>query len=98
MARSRTATAEAIFWPAIEAFALRARTTSLDPRSKGRLVALARIKRSVEQFLVTMPRDGAIVFSDLIIKLDVLYVYCRAFVRILEPGIGRMKKIRAKLR
>jgi hypothetical protein len=45
-----------------------------------------------------MPRDGAINFSDLIIKLDVLYVYCRVLVRIHEPGIGRMKKIRAKLR
>src|SRR5215831_12212581 len=34
MARSKTATAEAIFWQAIEAFALRARTTPLDPRSR----------------------------------------------------------------
>jgi hypothetical protein len=77
--RSMTATAEAIFWQAIEASAIRARTTSLDLRSKGRPgnVALARIKTGVpSQFLVTMPRDGAIIFSDLIGKLDVLYVHC----------------------
>jgi hypothetical protein len=76
--RSMTATAEAIFWQAIEASAIRARTTSLDLRSKGRPgnVALARIKTGVpSQFLVTMPRDGAIIFSDLIGKLDVLYVH-----------------------
>jgi hypothetical protein len=44
--RSMTATAEAIFWRAIEAFVVRARTTSLDPRNKGRpgIVAVARIK------------------------------------------------------
>ena len=44
IARSKTATVEAIFWRAIEALAIRARTTSLDPRSKGRpgSVALAR--------------------------------------------------------
>jgi len=32
--RSKTATAEAIFWEAIEASAMRARTTSLDPRNR----------------------------------------------------------------
>jgi hypothetical protein len=67
-----TATAEAIFWEAIEASAMRARTTSLDPRGRPGNVALARIKRSVEPILVTMPRDGAIIFGDLIGKLDVL--------------------------
>jgi hypothetical protein len=38
----------AIFWQAIVAFALQARTTSLDPRSKGKAgnVALARTNRS----------------------------------------------------
>src|SRR5215471_4012278 len=46
MARSKTATAEAIFWQAIEAFALRARTTSLDPRSRPENVALIRTNRS----------------------------------------------------
>jgi hypothetical protein len=74
-----TATAEAIFWQAIEASAIRAHITSLDLRSKGRPgnVALARIKTGVpSQFLVTMTRDGAIIFSDLIGKLDVLYVHC----------------------
>src|SRR5262245_17496575 len=34
--RSKTATAEAIFWPAIAASAISARTTSLGQRSKGR--------------------------------------------------------------
>src|SRR4029450_1648987 len=56
--RSKTATAEAIFWQAIEAFVIRARTTPLDPRSKGRPghVALARIKSGVpNQFSVTCP-------------------------------------------
>jgi hypothetical protein len=44
IARSKTATAEAIFWRAIAVSAITARTTSLDPRSKGRPgnVALAR--------------------------------------------------------
>ena len=42
MARSKTATAEAIFWQAIEAFALRARTTSLDRKGRPRNVTLAR--------------------------------------------------------
>ena len=45
MARSKTATAEAIFWQAIEAFALQARTTSLDPRSRPENVALIRTNR-----------------------------------------------------
>ena len=47
--RSKTATAEAIFWRAIEAFVIRARTTSLDTRSKARPgnVVLARIKTGV---------------------------------------------------
>ncbi len=46
--RSKTATAEAIFWRAIAVSVIRARTTSLDPRSKGRpgTVALARTNRS----------------------------------------------------
>ena len=42
MARSKTATAEAIFWQAIEAFALRARTTSLDRKGRPGNVTLAR--------------------------------------------------------
>ena len=42
MARSKTATAEAIFWQAIEAFALRARTTSLDRKGRPTDVTLAR--------------------------------------------------------
>jgi hypothetical protein len=46
MARSKTATAEAIFWQAIEAFALQARTTSLDPWSRPENVALVRTNRS----------------------------------------------------
>ena len=47
-----TATAEAIFWRAIQAFAIRARTTLLVPRSKGRPgnVALARTNRWREYF------------------------------------------------
>src|SRR5262245_2904846 len=36
IARSKTATTEAWFWQAIEAFVIRARTTSLDTRSRGR--------------------------------------------------------------
>jgi hypothetical protein len=66
MTRSTTATAEAIFWLATEASAIRARTTSLDPWSKGRPGNVALIKTGVpSQFLVTMPRDGAIIFADL---------------------------------
>jgi hypothetical protein len=69
--RSMTATAEAVFWQAIEAFVVRARITSLVLRPG---IALARIKTGVpSQFLVTMPRDGAIIFADLIGKLDVPY-------------------------
>jgi hypothetical protein len=47
--RLKTATAEAIFWQATVAFVIRARTTSLDPPSKGRPgnVALACIKSGV---------------------------------------------------
>ena len=46
---STVITREAIFWQAIEAFVIRARTTPLDPRSKGRSgnVTLARIKTGV---------------------------------------------------
>jgi hypothetical protein len=48
IARSTIATAEAIFWQAIVASAIPARTTSLDPRSKGRPgnAALPRTNRS----------------------------------------------------
>jgi hypothetical protein len=42
--RSKTATAEAIFWQAIEAFVIQARTMSLDHLGN---VALARIKAGV---------------------------------------------------
>src|SRR5262245_11804628 len=67
IARSTTATAEAIFWQATEASALPAHTTFLDTRSKGRPgnVPLARIKTGApSRFLVTMPRDGAIILGQ----------------------------------
>jgi hypothetical protein len=51
---------------------MRARIT----RSKGRPgnVLLARIKTGVpRQFLVTVPREGAIIFADLIGKLNAPY-------------------------
>jgi len=67
--RSKTATAEAIFWPATKAFVIRARTTSLDPRSKGRPgnVAVARIKTGVpSQLFSHYALRGAIIFADLI--------------------------------
>jgi hypothetical protein len=35
-----------------------------------------------------MPRDGAIIFSDLIGKLDVLYVYCGASSASMSQGPG----------
>jgi hypothetical protein len=39
------------------------------------------------QFLVTMPRDGAIIFADLIGKLDVLYKSgpSKAWMKIKNP-------------
>ena len=88
--RSTIATAEAIFWRAIVASAIRARTTSLDTRSKGRAgnVAFARIKTGVpSQFLVTMACDGAIIFSDLIGKLDSPYKSgpSKAWLKIKNP-------------
>ena len=46
MARSMTAIAEAIFWQAIEAFALRARTTPLGRKGGPQNVTLARTNRS----------------------------------------------------
>jgi hypothetical protein len=48
ISRLKIATVEAIFWQAIVASAIRTRTTSLHPRSKGRprKVALARTNRS----------------------------------------------------
>jgi hypothetical protein len=84
--RSKTATAEAIFWQAIAAFVIRARTTSLDRRPLN--VALARIKTGVpSQFLVTMPRDGAIIFADLIGKLNAPYKSgpSKAWLKIKNP-------------
>jgi hypothetical protein len=53
--RSKTATGEAIFWQAIAAFVIRARTTSLDPRSKGRLGNVALV--SYRSALVIRARD-----------------------------------------
>jgi hypothetical protein len=54
----KTATAEAIFWRAIQAFAIRARTTSLDHPGN---VALARIKTGVpSQFLVKLGLEGIV--------------------------------------
>jgi len=37
---------------------------------------------------IKMSRDGSIIFSDLIIKLDVLYVYCRASSASMSRGSG----------
>ncbi len=87
IARSTIATAEAIFWRAIVASAIKVRTTSLDTRSKGRPGNVAPTKSECVQrstrrtsqghqkawlsiWRRVMPRDGAIIFSDLIGKLD----------------------------
>jgi hypothetical protein len=50
MARSKTATAEAIFWQAIEAFAHRAHTTSLDRNGRPGNVTLARTNWSTWRY------------------------------------------------
>jgi hypothetical protein len=38
--------------------------------------------------VIKMPRGGATIFSDLIIKLDVLYVYFRASSASVSRGSG----------
>jgi hypothetical protein len=77
IARSKSATPTR--WQSV-VFVIPAHTTSARPtRSTGspKNVALARIKTGVpSQFLVPVPRDGAIIFADLIGKLDALYVHC----------------------
>jgi hypothetical protein len=73
--RSMTATAEAIFWQAIEAFVIRARTTSLDPRSSAN-VALARIKTGVPSQLFShyAPRGAMMKLLSIIAAVMALIV------------------------
>jgi hypothetical protein len=74
IARSKSATPTR--WQSV-VFVIPAHTTSARPtRSTGspKNVALARIKTGVSsQFLVTMPREGAIIFADLIGELNAPY-------------------------